>query len=285
MKAAGAALVGARSPWRELASRRRPRGLSIRLIQMAVVAGFLLAWQYLPTLDWLSSRVSLFNRFYISSPSEVWQTLGSLVTGTHGIPLLWPYLATTVVAAIVGAAIGLVLGALFGLLFSNSQTLSRIARPFVVVMNSVPRVALIPIFVLLVGPTIRGSTMSVIFTVFFLAFFNAFEGGSSVRQSVIDNAVLLGAGRVAVMWYVRLPMVIAWTFAAVPNAISFGLVVAVTAELLAGIQGMGYLLLTSTTNVEASLTFAIVVTLSVVGLVLYSGATILRNRVLHWQGR
>ena len=271
---------------RQVVSRRKIGGrASTRLVQVGLVIAFLLGWQYLPTVGVLSANIKLFDRFYISSPSAVWQTLGNLLTGTHGIPRLWPYMATTVSATVIGAAVGLFLGAVFGLIFSNSVKLSEIARPFIVLMNSVPRVALIPIFVLLAGPTVEASTISVVATVFFLAFFNAFEGGISVRQAVIDNARLLGAGRLEIMRYVRLPMVAAWTFAAVPNAISFGLVVAVTTELLAGIQGMGYLLLTSTTNVEASLTFAIIVALSVVGLVLFSVATLFRNRLLHWQGK
>lgn len=269
-----------------VASHRNAGGqVSTRLIQIALVIAFLLAWQYLPTIDWLSAHVKIFDRFYISSPSEVGKTLGYLMTGTHGIPLLWPYLKTTVLAAVVGASIGLLVGATCGLLLSNSLKLSRICKPFIVVLNSIPRVALIPIFILLVGPTIEGSGLNAAFTVFFLTFFNAFEGGRSIRQSMLDNALLLGAGRLGVMWYVRRPVVVAWTLAAVPNAISFGLVVAVTAELLAGIQGMGYLLLTSTTNVQASLTFAIVVALSVVGLLLFGAATVLRNRLLHWQGK
>lgn len=265
--------------------RKREKRFRITSVQVAIVVAFLLVWQYLPKVSWISAHVNVLNSFYISSPVKVLQTLGDLITGSNGIPLLWPYLATTVEAAVIGAAIGMVIGALAGLVFSNSRTLSRIAKPFIVLVNSVPRVALIPIFVLLVGPTVRGSTMSVVFTVFFLTFFNAFEGGSSVKESMLENARLLGAKRLAVMRYVRLPMVIAWTFAAIPNAISFGIVVAVTAELLAGIPGMGYLLLTAITNVEAALTFAIVVALSVVGLVLFAAASLLRNRLLHWQGK
>ena len=269
----------------QAATRGGNGGWGVRVAQVLIVAAFLLGWQYLPTITVLSQSVKIFDRFYISSPTEVWQTLGYLLTGTHGIPLLWSYLAITVEATVVGAAVGLFLGALFGLVFSNSAGLSAVARPFIVLMNSVPRVAMIPIFVLLAGPTVQASAISVTATVFFLAFFNAFEGGISVRQAMLENAVLLGAGRLELMRYVRLPMVAAWTFAAVPNAISFGLVVAVTTELLAGVQGMGYLLLTSTTNVEAALTFAIIIALSVVGLVLYSVATIFRNHYLHWQGR
>lgn len=281
-------MSGAGTSLRALGSgsrRAHGRHLATRGVQAAVVVAFLLGWQYLPLVRWLSAHVHIFDRFYVSSPQAVWQTLGELLAGTRGMPVLWPYLYTTVLATVAGSAIGLLLGGLFGLVFSNSRQLSEIAGPFIVLMNSMPRVAFIPIFVLLAGPTVEASIVSVVATVFFLAFFNAFEGGVSVRQALLDNASLLGASRLEIMRYVRLPTVAAWTFAAVPNAISFGLVVAVTTELLAGIRGMGYLLLTSTTNVEAALTFAVIVALSVVGLVLYFGATLFRNRLLHWQGK
>jgi hypothetical protein len=66
--------------------------------------------------------------------------------------------------------------------------------------------------------------------VFFLAFFSALEGGRSVSQAMLDNARLLGAGPLDVMQTIRLPLVLQWTFATVPNAVSFGLIVAVTAS-------------------------------------------------------
>ena len=268
------------------AHRRRRNSRAIRWsIQLAIVVAFLLCWQYLPTIGFLSSHVRIFDRFYISSPSQVWKTLGDLAVGRDNTPLVWSYLWTTVSATLIGCAIGLVLGAIFGLLFSNFRPLNAVLRPFVVLLNSVPRVALIPLFVLLVGPTVKASTLSVTAVVFFLGFFNAYEGGVGVQQAVLDNVQLLGASRLQVMRYVRLPAVATWTFAAIPNAISFGLVIAVTTELFAGIQGMGYILLTSTSNVESSLTFAIIVVLSIVGLLMYFLATFSRSRVLHWQGK
>lgn len=271
---------------KDLGPQEKRQGLfRVTAAQVVIVVVFLVCWQYLPTVGWISDHITILNSFYISSPSAIFKTLAYLLTGTHGVPLLWPYLRTTVEAAVIGAAIGMLLGGTAGLIFSNSKTLSKIARPFIVLLNSIPRVALIPIFVLLAGPTVRGSTTSAAFTVFFLTFFNAFEGGNSVNESMLENATLLGARPIAIMRYVRLPMVMAWTFAAIPNAISFGIVVAVTAELLAGIPGMGFILLESTTNVESALTFAIVIALSVVGLVLYSLASLLRKRLLHWQGR
>jgi NitT/TauT family transport system permease protein len=154
-----------------------------------------------------------------------------------------------------------------------------------VLANSVPRVALVPIFVLLFGITIQASIASVVAVVFFLAFFNAFEGGCSIRQPVLENARLLGAGPIEIMLYIRLPTVLTWTFAAVPNAVSFGLIVAVTTDLLAGVPGMGQILLTATLNVQAALTFAVIVVLGLLGLLLYAFTTMLRDWLIRWEVR
>jgi NitT/TauT family transport system permease protein len=251
--------------------------------QLCVAAGILLLWEYLPEWGWLSHRYRFLNPFFISSPTRVWTALVDLSTGHHdnGI-LLWPYLRTTVEAAAIGSAIGLSLGALLGLIFSDNVGLSKIARPFIVLANSVPRIAIIPIFVVLVGPTMRASILNVVAVVFFIGFFNAFEGGCSVSEPVLEDARLLGASRFEVMRSIRLPLVLTWTFAAVPNAISFGIVIAVGTELLAGVQGVGVLLENSTASVQASVTFAIIVALSVVGLLMYWLAALLRDLVIRW---
>lgn len=254
--------------------------------QIAILVAFLAIWQFAPDWPFLVKHFSFFNRIFISSPVAVVKTLNELLfTGKNNIPFVWPYLRVTVEATVFGCIIGLVAGALLGLLFSNSPALGSISRPFIVLANSIPRVALIPIFVLLFGATIKASTVNVAIVVFFIGFFNAYEGGISINQAVIDNVKLLGAKPIDVMWSVRRPMVIAWTFAAVPNAISFGLAVAVTCELLTGIQGIGNLLLTATSNIESGLTFALIVILCVVGLIMYWGATWSKARILHWQGK
>ncbi|MGI5461163.1 ABC transporter permease [Streptomyces sp. CA-249302] len=231
----------------------------------------------------VADHVRFLDPYYISSPTQVWASLKSLVAGDSGSGSLWPYFRTTLVSTVEGTLVGLILGALGGLLFSNSHRLADICRPFIVLANSVPRIALIPISVVIFGPTATASVVNVITVVFFVAFFNAFEGGRSIRPAVLENAQLLGASSWQVMRSIRLPRVLMWTFAAVPNAISFGLIVSVTTELLAGVRGMGVLLQSATTYLQTSLTFAIVILLSAMGLALYGGAVLLQRLVLRWE--
>jgi NitT/TauT family transport system permease protein len=268
-----------------LTKHRRNPWPWVRLgLQVLLAAVLLAAWQFLPKINWLSTRYKFLNSFFISSPSAVATRLEQLFTngGPSGVTI-WPYLWATIYATVVGVAIGIALGALAGLIFSNFSRLSEVVRPFIVLANSVPRIALIPIFVVIVGPTTRASMLNVIVIVFFLAFFNAFEGGTKIRQPVIDNARLLGAGSYQIMRTIRLPQALSWTFAAVPNAISFGLIVSVATELIAGVRGVGVLLQQSLTNITTDLTFALIVVLSITGLVMYGLATVLRNFVLRWE--
>jgi NitT/TauT family transport system permease protein len=115
-----------------------------------------------------------------------------------------------------------------------------------------------------------------------LVFFNAYQGGTKISQPMLDNAQLLGASPYQQMRTIRLPQVLSWTFASIPNAISFGLVVAISTEIIAGVPGIGVLFLQSMLNLDASLTFALIALLVVVGLILYGLATLLRDAALRW---
>lgn len=254
------------------------------LLQIGLVCLFLLGWEYLPKIPLLSENIRVLDAFFISSPSATWRSLLGLLSGENDNRIvLWPYLWVTVSSTLAGTLIGIALGALCGLVFSNNRRLSEVVQPFLIIANSVPRVAIIPIFVVMLGPTVGAAIVSVVTVVFFLVFFNAFQGGVSIKESLVENALLLGASPLDVMRAIRLPMVLTWTFAAVPNAISFGLVVTVTTELLAGIPGIGSLILTATANLQVATTFAIIAALSAVGLILYWGTVYLQRRIIHWK--
>jgi NitT/TauT family transport system permease protein len=260
----------------------RVRQLWVRLTQLAILVAFLALWQWLPSIGFLRAHVKFLDPYFISSPSQTASTLLSLMRGTDGYASVWPAAWSTAIATLVGTAVGTVLGAVVGLITSNFKTLSDILRPFILALNAVPRIALIPIIVIMFGPTKTATITTAVTVVFFLVFFNAFEGGRSVRPEILENARILGAKPLTIMWQVRRPYTQAWTIASLPNAVSFGLVAVVTAELLTGTNGMGRVLLESVTTVQSSLTFAVVVILSVFGLVLVALAELLRRYLLHW---
>lgn len=252
------------------------------VVQLLILVALICAWQYLPEVNWISNHISFLSRFVVSSPTAVCQTLWDLLLGKANQPVVWPYLRNTVEATVLGTAVGAVVGVFIGLILADLRQLNGILRPFIVAANSIPRIALVPVIVIVFGPTVHSSIVAAFFIVFFLVFFNAYEGAMSVPAASIDRVVLMGASRFQLIVKVRMPYAAAWTVAALPNAVAFGLVGVVTAELMMGTLGMGRLLLTSVNDLNASLTFAVVVLLSILGMALVLLVDLVKRRWLRW---
>lgn len=262
-------------------AKRRER-TTVYLLRLLVLVVILAGWQWVPDIPGAKKVSPVFDPFFVSSPSRVAQTLWHLATGTASTPSIWGPFAHSVVPALIGTALAITAGALAGLVCSNWSMLNRVARPYIVIANALPRITLIPIIIVLVGPTSTADIIIGFLVVFFLVFFNAYEGGSSVPQETIENVRILGASRTQELWRVRLPYVLVWTFASLPNAIGFGLTAIVTAELFTGTNGLGELLLTAVNTANADLTVAVTIVLGITGLVLIGAASAVRNRILHW---
>jgi NitT/TauT family transport system permease protein len=253
-----------------------------RLGTAGLVVLALALWQLLPKLPGAADHVKFLDPYFISSPTEVARTMGDLFTGSDGTPSIWTPLGQTLWATFWGVLIGVVSGSALGLLLSNNEVLSRIASPLITVMNATPRIALIPIFIILFGPSVLASISVAVLVVFFVVFYNAYSGGRSVPPQILENAALLGASSGEIMRNVRLPYVMVWTFASLPNAIAFGLIATITAEVLTGVIGIGRLLVQSLSVADASLTFAVVVLLAAVGALIVALTERIQRRVLHW---
>jgi NitT/TauT family transport system permease protein len=250
--------------------------------RLAVLVAFLAGWQWVPQIAWMKQQSSVFDPFFVSSPSLIATETWRLMIASHNQPSVWPYIWNTLQSTLEGVAIGTAAGALLGLVFSNNETIRRIADPYLATLNATPRIALIPIFVILFGTTKTTSVVTAVMLVLFIVYYNAYAGGRSVSAQTIQNAQLLGATRFEIMRRIRLPYVLAWVFAVIPNAISFGLVGVVTAELLTGSEGMGRLLSQSIGLSDSTLTFSVVIMLSIIGVAMVMTLDVIQRHLLHW---
>lgn len=251
-------------------------------IQILIVVAVLAAWQLIPAIPGVTELSVVFDRGFVSSPTEVAQAVWTLATGAQDTTPIWPAIRETIQNALVGTVVGIALGMTIGLLLSNDERIDQVLRPLLVASNSIPKIALIPIIVIVVGPNAQTSVVTAALTAFFTVFFNAYEGGRTVAPHVLDNALVMGASPMQTMRDIRLPYVAAWTLANLPNAISHALLAVVVAEVFTGAFGIGRLLEATMSTASASGTFAIVVYLSVAGLVLVFVSDALRRRWLHW---
>jgi NitT/TauT family transport system permease protein len=254
----------------------------VYLARLGVVIGVLMFWQFGTGSLELRQVLPFLDPFFISSPLLVGRALVGLATGSGGQPLVWPFVFLTLEATLIGAVIGIAAGVILGLLLSNDRRLRQVFAPFINALNSMPKIALIPVIIIIFGPSAKSTITVSVMTVFFTVFYNAYAGGRGVSDEMLQNARLLGASPVGTMFHIRFMYVFLWTFEALPNAISHGLLSVVTTEILSGSAGIGRLIVQALANLDANLTFAIVVLLSVIGVTMVGLADSLRGRTLHW---
>ncbi len=267
---------------RHLRDERRQavsRRLRITAWQVLVLALILGAWEGLTRIPWFVQN-TLFDPFFISQPSRValrlWQWL------QPGPQSVWPHLWLTLQATLVGLVVGVGSGFAVGLALARSRLLADIFNPFIVAFNSMPRIAFVPLITMFFGLGLASKVVTSWFVVFFLVFFNTYKGGRSVERELVDFCRTLGGSPRQILWRVQIPTAAAWTFAALPNAISFALIGVVLAEFVGSTTGMGYLMITALATLNATDMFAAVTLLSVVGIVLVYCVTWLERRLLHW---
>ncbi|CAB3809704.1 ABC transporter permease [Paraburkholderia fynbosensis] len=262
-----------------------PSRASVFVWQCLIVVGFLAAWQWTPEIPWVHSHIKFASPFFISSPSLAFETSWRLMSGSAGTGTIWNAFGLTMGAALIGTLISVVAGAVLGLLLSHWDFANAVAKPLVIIINAIPRIAIIPIIVLIAGASTQTDIWTVVTVNLFVVFYNALAGGQHVKPEMLQNARILGASNLDILLHVRGPYALAWTFSALPNAVAFGIIGAVTAELFSGGDGMGRLLMTAVDTTNADLTFGVIIILSITGVVLVSLVESLRKVLIPWWGK
>ncbi len=257
------------------AARRRRRILvnSLRILFLVVIIG---GWE-------LFTRVGIIDPFFWGRPSGIWQQIVIWVTqGTAQGPL-WQQIAVTLEETILGFVIGVVLGIIFGVLLGRNRFLADVLGPYIKAANSIPRVVLGSIFVIGLGLGIQSKVALAVVLVFFIVFFNAFQGVREVDRNLLANARILGASPRRLTWAVIIPSALTWIIASLHTSFSFALVGAVVGEFLGSTQGIGLMIQTAQGTFNANGVFAAMVILAVVALLMEALVTALENRLITWR--
>lgn len=263
------------------ARRIRATRLRLGLWQVALVVVFLAIWEIGTRLAILSKNANIFDPFFVSRPSQIVSRLWDWTVGAKA-GFLWPHLWATLSATMVGLVVAVVSGFFVGLLFSQKRELAIVFNPFIVALNSLPRIAFVPLITMIFGLGLASKVVTAWFIVFFLVFFNTFKGGMAIEKELLDFCRTLGATERQLTRSVRIPNALAWTFTALPNAVSFSLIGVVISEFVGSTTGMGYLIIVSLATLNAGDMFASLTVLSVVGVTLVSLFQMLERRLLKW---
>ncbi|MDX6438067.1 MAG: sulfonate transport system permease protein [Gaiellaceae bacterium] len=252
--------------------------LLVLLLQIAVVGLFLAIWQ-------IAVSSGLIDKFWVSSPEDIvkrlWQfrnTVGSTIPGG-----IWSHVVATFQEALVGLAIGSTSGIVIGLILGQWRLLAEALHPLLNLANTLPRVALGPLFILWFGIG-QTSKMTLVFTVVvFILIFNTYAGVLTVDRELVAVAHLLGAKWYHVLWKITLPWCVPWIIAGMRIALAWSLGAAVVGEYLGAREGVGYLIFTFSNILDNTGVLAGCVVLLIMSWVMFGVLTVIEKRLLRWR--
>ena len=246
--------------------------LILRFWQLALLAIVLLAWHILTRDNNLA--------FFFGRPLEVarviWQWF--VVDGS-----IYRHLGITLTETVLAFVIGTVAGLLGGLWLGLSRGASALLDPYIKAANSMPRVILAPIFGMWFGLGIWSKVALAVTLVFFIVFFNVYQGVREVSPTLLDNARMLGANRQQLLRHVYIPSATSWVFSSLHTSVGLAFVGAVVGEYLGSAAGVGYLILQAEGTLDVNTVFAGIVVLTAFALILDGCVTLFEDRLLAWK--
>ena len=198
---------------------------------------------------------------------------------------IYRHLAVTLIETLLAFGIGSVLGLLAGLWLALSPLASAILEPYVKALNAMPRIILAPIFSVWFGLGIASKVALGVTLVFFIVFFNVYQGVKEVSPVVLANARMLGANKKQLLRHVYLPSAMSWVFSSLHTSVGLAFVGAVVGEYLGSSQGVGYLILQAEGTFDMNTVMAGILVLTVFALVLDAGVGRVERRLMKWQPR
>ena len=219
--------------------------------------------------------------FLFGEPLKVLARVWAWFAGGDIYRHLWVTLVETILAFVSGTLLGLLLGVWLAL----APTASAILDPYIKALNAMQRVILAPIFFVWFGLGIASKVALGITLVFFIVFFNVYQGVREVSPVVLANARMLGATQRQLLRYVYLPSAMSWVFASLHNSVGLAFVGAVVGEYLGSAEGVGYLILQAEGVFDINTVFAGILVLTAFALVLDVLVTLAEQRLMVWQPR
>ncbi len=205
--------------------------------------------------------------------------------GLEGRADIYVHLGVTLLETVLAFGIGTLMGLAFGLWLALAPTASAILDPYVKAANSMPRVILAPIFGLWFGLGIWSKVALAVTLVFFIVFFNVYQGVREVSPVVLANARMLGANQRQLLRTVYLPSATSWVFSSLHTSVGLAFVGAVVGEYLGSARGVGYLILQAEGTFDVNTVFAGIVVLTAFALALDGLVGRIEKRLMKWQPR
>jgi len=242
------------------------------LNSVALIVGIFVVWELACLLFHVSPIV-------LPRPSQIIATL------VLQMPALWPNILQTLFTTMIGFLGGMTIGVLLGVLVGVSRTAYNTAYPLLVGFSSIPKVAVVPIFVLWFGSGTIPAILTAMTTCLFPIVVNVATGLATTEPEMEDVLKALGATRAQVLWNVGLPRAMPYFFASLKIAVTLAFVGTVLSETVASNIGIGTVMMMASANFDVPLAFAGLFALAILGVLLYAVFALIERRVCGWATR
>lgn len=262
-----------------VAKRRRDaqrRQLNVAGLRLLVAVVFLGGWELTTRLGWIDV-------FFWSQPSAIFAKLWYWITQGTELGPLWEQALVTMEETVGGFIVGSILGVIIGVALGRSRLLSDVLGPYIKAANAIPRVVVGALFAISLGLDIKSKIATAAVLVFFVVFFNAFQGVREVDRTLIANARILGAGDRQLTTEILIPSALSWIVASLHTSFGLALVGAVVGELFGATQGVGELIYNAKNQFDAAGVFAGMGLLAAMALVAEALITALEDRLIKWR--
>jgi NitT/TauT family transport system permease protein len=256
------------------AAKRRVR--TVYFWRYLILFVFLGGWEIL-------SRTKVIDEFFFSKPSDIIGRLHTWVVEGTSEGSLWYHLWVTMEESILGFVTGAVAGIVAGIALGRNRMLADVFSVYIKVINSVPRVVLAPIFIMIFGLGLTSKVALSFVMVFFVVFANAFQGVREADRNLLANAQILGARGWQLTRTVVVPSAMSWIFASLHVSFGFAIVGAIVGEFVGARYGIGLLINVAKGSFDAAGMYAAIVIIMVVALAAEQVMTMVENRLAKWR--
>ena len=241
-------------------------------IQLGMVVAFLLVWQFVVDQKWVSA-------FLVGSPAGIFSKLLDAVNNGS----LWVDTKITVGEAIAGFLIGSLAGSFLGLSLWYSSFFARVVEPFIVAINSVPKIAFAPIVILWFGTGMVSKIMLATSMTFIIALIAAYEAAKNADKDLLSLMLALGSTKHQLFFKVVVPYSLPAIIATFRINIGFGLVGAVVGEFISSSHGLGHMIFSASSYYDLDTVWIGLFTLMLVGFILYYVVDRVEQYLLPWK--
>ncbi|MDX3240348.1 ABC transporter permease [Streptomyces sp. ME18-1-4] len=221
--------------------------------------------------------------FFFGQPSGIAKRLVDLFRNGTEFGSFYSNIWTTIQEALAGFALGAVTGVVFGVTLGQSRFLADVLGPYIKMVNAIPRIVLGSIFIVAFGIGVLPKILLAAVLVFFIVFFNAFQGVREVDRNILANAKVLGASQMQITRHVIVPSALTWIIASLHSAFGFAIVGALVGEVLGAQSGLGLVIKTAQNNFDPNGVFATMLVISVIVLGAEWLIGKLEHRLLSWR--